>query len=297
MTSGSRVEHRVERLLAVVHRFDVVALERRARTSDSRTPRSSSATSTWPNGAGSLIAGTVQTLGKRSVRRLQVSYTRFLTELPAPHQRLLTGGVDREGRRPGPSRSPTEGATMKKRFAAAGLAAGLTGGAIAGIALTHPSVSGAQTDTTTETTVPAQTDESESEATRPEPGAWLSETFAPLVADGTITQAQADAVIAAIQEARPDHGLRGHRFRPWREPRRIAATAIGISTEDLRTALQGGRVPRRGGAGQRGRPPSRDRHVRRRPEDAPRHGSRVVTSPRRKPTRSSPTPPSASPRW
>jgi hypothetical protein len=128
---------------------------------------------------------------------------------------------------------------MKKRFAAAGLAAGLTGGAIAGIALTHPSVSGAQTDTTTETTVPAQTDESESEATRPEPGAWLSETLAPLVADGTITQAQADAVIAAIQEARPDHGLRGHRFGRGVNLE-IAATAIGISTEDLRTALQGG---------------------------------------------------------
>jgi hypothetical protein len=127
---------------------------------------------------------------------------------------------------------------MKKRFAAAGLAAGLTGGAIAGIALTHPSVSGAQTDTTTETTVPAQTDESGSE-TSPEPGAWLSETLAPLVTDGTITQAQADAVIAAIQEARPDHGLRGHRFGRGVNLE-IAATAIGISTEDLRTALQDG---------------------------------------------------------
>ena len=126
---------------------------------------------------------------------------------------------------------------MKKRFAAAGLAAGLTGGAIAGIALTHPSVSGAQTDTTTETTVPGQTDESE--ATSPEPGAWLSETLAPLVADGTITQAQADAVIAAIQEARPDHGFRGHRFGLGVNLE-TAATAIGISTEDLRTALQGG---------------------------------------------------------
>jgi hypothetical protein len=128
---------------------------------------------------------------------------------------------------------------MKKRFAAAGLAAGLTGGAIAGIALTHPSVSGAQTDTTTETTVPGQTDESESDATRPEHGAWLSETLAPLVADGTITQAQADAVIAAIQEARPDHGPRGHRFGRGVNLE-IAATAIGISTEDLRAALQSG---------------------------------------------------------
>jgi hypothetical protein len=128
---------------------------------------------------------------------------------------------------------------MKKRFAAAGLAAGLTGGAIAGIALTHPSVSGAQTDTTTETTVPAQTDETETDATRPEPGAWLSETLAPLVADGTITQAQADAVIAAIQEARPDHGPRGHRFGRGVNLE-IAATALGISTDDLRTALQDG---------------------------------------------------------
>jgi hypothetical protein len=104
-------------------------------------------------------------------------------------------------------------------------------------------VSGAQTDTTTETTVPAQTetqnDETGSDATRPEPGAWLSETLAPLVANGTITQAQADAVIAAIQEARPDHGPRGHRFGRGVNLE-VAATAIGITPEELRTALQGG---------------------------------------------------------
>ncbi len=95
---------------------------------------------------------------------------------------------------------------MKKRFAAAGLAAGLTGGAIAGIALTHPSVSGAQTDTTHRDDGAGPDRRDRVGRPRPEPGAWLSETLAPLVADGTITQAQADAVIAAIQEARPDHG-------------------------------------------------------------------------------------------
>ena len=46
-------------------------------------------------------------------------------------------------------------------------------------------------------------------------------------------------MIAAIQEARPDHGPGGHRFGRGVNLE-IAATAIGISPEDLRTALQGG---------------------------------------------------------
>jgi len=129
---------------------------------------------------------------------------------------------------------------MKKRFAAAGLAAGLTGGAIAGIALTHPSISGAQTDTTTPSTAPS----SNGDQPAPERGAWIDEALAPLVANGTINQAQADAVKSALEAAKPPMGHGGPGFGGPGFGRGAdldaAATAIGISEDDLRTALQSG---------------------------------------------------------
>ena len=132
---------------------------------------------------------------------------------------------------------------MKKRFAAAGLAAGLTGGAIAGIALTHPSISGAQTDTTApsaSTTTPS-TGTPGTDQAPPDRGAWIDDALAPLVANGTITQAQADAVASALEAAKPDRGPGGPRFGHGHgADLDAAATAIGISTDDLRTALQSG---------------------------------------------------------
>ncbi len=131
---------------------------------------------------------------------------------------------------------------MKKRFAAAGLAAGLAGGAIAGIALTHPSISGAQTDTTTAPSTSTDQAPSTDQAAPADKGAWLEDTLAPLVSNGTITQAQADAVIAAIEASRPPMGPGGpggHRFGHGPDLE-AAATAIGISTDDLRTGLQSG---------------------------------------------------------
>lgn len=127
---------------------------------------------------------------------------------------------------------------MKKRFAAAGLAAGLAGGAIAGVALTHPSVSGAQTETTTPGT-PAP------DAPRPDKGAWIQDALAPLVANGTINQSQADAVASALEAAKPpmDHRGPGGPGGPGfghHGGLDAAAAAIGISTDDLRTALQSG---------------------------------------------------------
>ncbi len=132
---------------------------------------------------------------------------------------------------------------MKKRFAAVGLAAGLAGGAIAGALLTHPSISGAQTETTTPgTTTPDATP-------RPEKGAWIDSALAPLVANGTINQSQADAVASALEAAKPpmDHrgpgGPGGPGFGPGFEHHAdldAAAKAIGIGTDDLRTGLQSG---------------------------------------------------------
>jgi hypothetical protein len=130
---------------------------------------------------------------------------------------------------------------MKKRFAAASLAAGLAGGAVAGIALTHPSISGAQTDTTSpSTTVPDTTAPGTTDQTKPDRGQWAEDALAPLVANGTITQAQADAVIAALEAARPQGGPGfGHGFGHGADLE-AAATAIGITEDELRTALQSG---------------------------------------------------------
>jgi hypothetical protein len=130
---------------------------------------------------------------------------------------------------------------MKKRVAAAGLAAGLAGGAIAGIALTHPSISGAQTETTTPTTAPSANGQAP-----PDQSSWIEDALAPLVANGTISQSQADDVTKALEAAKPDMhrgpggpGFGSPGFGRGRELD-AAAAAIGISTDDLRTAVQSG---------------------------------------------------------
>ncbi len=135
---------------------------------------------------------------------------------------------------------------MRKRFAAAGLAAGLAGGAIAGIALTHPSISGAQTATSAaDTTVPGASAPSQDQP-KPDKGAWIQDALAPLVANGTINQSQADAVASALEAAKPpmDHrgpGGPGGRGFGHGADLDAAAKAIGISSDDLRTGLQSGK--------------------------------------------------------
>jgi len=135
---------------------------------------------------------------------------------------------------------------MKKRFASAGLAAGLLAGGGAGLALGVTSISSATSSPSVNVVDDATgTDES---ADRPDRGAWLEEALQPLIADGTITQAQADAVTTALQEARPDgrpggrgtgrgmgHGRIGHSLE-------AAATALGITSDELRTALRDGQT-------------------------------------------------------
>ena len=149
---------------------------------------------------------------------------------------------------------------MKKRFASAGLAAGLLAGGAAGLALgvtsissatSSPSVDVVDDPAATDSTADAPTDDTtgtDESADRPDRGAWLEEALQPLVADGTITQAQADAVTSALQEARPEgrpggrgigrgmgHGRIGHSLE-------AAATAIGIAPDELRTALRDGQT-------------------------------------------------------
>lgn len=134
---------------------------------------------------------------------------------------------------------------MKKTAVAAALSAGLIGGGAAGMILGTPGISGAQETTTT---VQAPTDDTTTDDTTTDDGRermseHLASTLAPLVEAGTITQAQADAVIAAIEEAGPPDdghggpGMRGGRGGPGLE---AAAAAIGITEDELRTALRDG---------------------------------------------------------
>lgn len=136
-----------------------------------------------------------------------------------------------------------------KRLIAAGVGAGVLLGGASGLALTLPSGAFAQDDT------PAAT--APADAPR---GGPMTEILDQLVADGTITQAQADAIVGAAEAHRaehegqmgeghgqggPDMGGRGMGRGPGGHggpgaSLDAAATAIGISVEDLRTQLRDG---------------------------------------------------------
>lgn len=119
------------------------------------------------------------------------------------------------------------------RLAAFGLAAGLLGGGAAGFAFGTPGFAGAQTDDTT------MTDDSSSSTASPAgKGQWMADALAPLVDNGTVTQAQADAVIDALEAARPARHHGGRRMGPARLE--AAAEALGMTVEDLRRALSEG---------------------------------------------------------
>ncbi len=131
-----------------------------------------------------------------------------------------------------------------KRLIAAGVGAGLLLGGVTGISVTLPTLASAQ-DTTT--TVPV-------EQAGPKGGPFTG-VLEDLVANGTITQAQADAIIAAGGAAhaerlanRPEGemgrpGMHGPgRGGPGRGgmPLEAAAEAIGITVDELRTGLRSG---------------------------------------------------------
>lgn len=121
-----------------------------------------------------------------------------------------------------------------RRLAVLGLTAGLLGGGTAGLLMTGTTLAGAQTaDSSTATTAPA------ADGTKPARSGWAKSALDGLVAKGTITQAQADEVLAALKEARPAKGMgkgRGHGFGRLD----AAASALGMTVNELRTALQGG---------------------------------------------------------
>jgi len=136
---------------------------------------------------------------------------------------------------------------MNKKLATFGVSLGLAGAA-AGLTLGHPSMSGAvgsastaaTTSTTAGTASTAATAAGSTTDARPDPSARLTEVLTPLVTDGTLTQAQLDAVVAKLAAAGPiggGGGRHGHRGGPGLA---AAATALGVTEAELRTSLQSG---------------------------------------------------------
>ncbi|MBK5331519.1 MAG: hypothetical protein JJD93_06075 [Ilumatobacteraceae bacterium] len=157
---------------------------------------------------------------------------------------------------------------MNKKLAGTGLAIGLVAGAGAGLILELSGNAGAApgvavtaavgdstADTTATSDTTAITDTSgtaSADPVRPDPTTKLGEVLKPLVDDGTITQDQADKVIAAIVAARPADGPGGHRGpggpggvfegRIFGAGLDVVATTLGMTTDEVRTAMQGGQT-------------------------------------------------------
>ena len=124
-----------------------------------------------------------------------------------------------------------KGTTMNKRLAAAAASASLLAGA-AGFAIGVTGTADAQSGSPT-TTAPATT-------AKPK-DAWINEALKPLLDNGTLNQAQIDAVTKALQDARPAGspkvgGLRGRKGADLSS----AATALGVTPEEVRAALAAG---------------------------------------------------------
>jgi hypothetical protein len=136
-----------------------------------------------------------------------------------------------------------------------GLTAGLIGGAAAGIAFGVPAITGAAGDDVgtisglqQPTDDPAVDDDSTVDEDAIEPGARLRALLQPLVDDGTIDAAQADAVAEHLVESGP--AWRGHEHGPGhRGPgpggrghleSGVVTDLLGIDADELRQQLRDG---------------------------------------------------------
>lgn len=136
-----------------------------------------------------------------------------------------------------PPTIPTKENHMNKKLTAFGVTAGLAAGGLGGLILAVPAISGAQTSATQSADPQAG-----APVDRPDPATHIAEVLKPLVDDGTITQAQADAVTAALaadhQAHEGDHSMRG----PGGPKSEVLAQALGMSDADLHTALESGKT-------------------------------------------------------
>ncbi|MEC7144978.1 MAG: hypothetical protein VXW59_05285 [Actinomycetota bacterium] len=118
---------------------------------------------------------------------------------------------------------------IKRSVAITAIAASTFGGVAAGAAFFTPVIAGAQDDAV------------EAEQAAPERNERISEALQVLVDDGTLTEAQRDAVVETLKNARPDRG-------EFREPLgqrgpRVAgeiAEILGLEGNEIREALRNG---------------------------------------------------------
>ena len=157
----------------------------------------------------------------------------------------------------------------QKRLAIAGMTGALLIGAGTGVVLNLPAgagASGASVAAATTPSVPADPT-ADGDGGHGGHGAMLADSLSKLVTDGTITQAQADSITAALEANRPagmpgdgmggpgmgrHHGKGGEGMggpgkggpgmgRGRGAGLEAAATALGITADELRTELQSGK--------------------------------------------------------
>ena len=118
---------------------------------------------------------------------------------------------------------------IKRSVAITAIAASTLGGVAAGAAFFTPVIAGAQDDVV------------EAEQAAPERGERISEALQVLVDDGTLTEAQRDAVVETLQNARPDRGEFRERLGQ-RSPRGAGEIAemLGLEGREIREALRNG---------------------------------------------------------
>ena len=118
---------------------------------------------------------------------------------------------------------------IKRSVAITAIAASTLGGVAAGAALFTPVIAGAQDDA------------AEAEQAAPERRARISEALQVLVDDGTLTEAQREAVVETLQNALPDRGEFRERLGQ-RGPRGAGEIAeiLGLEGSEIREALRNG---------------------------------------------------------
>ena len=118
---------------------------------------------------------------------------------------------------------------IKRSVAITAIAASTLGGVAAGAALFTPVIAGAQDDA------------AEAEQAAPERRARISEALQVLVDDGTLIEAQRDAVVETLQIALPDRGEFRERLGQ-RGPRGAGEIAeiLGLEGSEIREALRNG---------------------------------------------------------
>ena len=118
---------------------------------------------------------------------------------------------------------------IKRSVAINAIAASMLGGVAAGAAFFTPVIAGAQDDAV------------EAEQAAPERGKRISEALQVLVDDGTLTEAQRDAVVETLQNARLGRGEFRERLGQ-RSPRGAGEIAeiLGLEGSEIREALRNG---------------------------------------------------------